>query len=126
MYNDHSNFQYFVNKLVLGERICRWLLLFQEYDIEVILKPRKLNAGLDHFSRLESGVEGGSLDDALLDAQLFSIRIEDDKFGDIVQFISIGTTHVEYTTAQKKQLVVCTIDCQLIAGHLYKWGLMRF
>jgi len=53
-------------------------LLFQEYDFEVIVKPGKLNVGPDHLSRLESGEEGGNLDDSLPDAQLFSIRMVDE------------------------------------------------
>jgi hypothetical protein len=44
MYTDHYALKYFVNKPVLGGRICRWLLLFQEYDFEVVVKPEKLNA----------------------------------------------------------------------------------
>ena len=40
MYIDHSVLKYLVNKPMLGGRICRWLLLFQEYDFEVIVKPR--------------------------------------------------------------------------------------
>jgi hypothetical protein len=39
MFTDHSALKYLVNKLVLGGRICRWLLLFQEFDFEVIVKP---------------------------------------------------------------------------------------
>jgi hypothetical protein len=50
MYTDHSALRYLVNKPVLGGRICRWLLLFQEYDFKVIVKPGKLNAGPDHLS----------------------------------------------------------------------------
>lgn len=38
MYIDHSVLKYLVNSV--GGRICRWLLLFQEYDFEVIMKPR--------------------------------------------------------------------------------------
>jgi len=83
MYTDHSALRYLVNKPVLGGRICRWLLLFQEYDFEVIVKPSRLNAGRDHFYRLESG-EGGNLDDSLPDAQLFSIRMVDEQFLDII------------------------------------------
>jgi hypothetical protein len=45
MYADHFALKYLVNKLVLGGRICRWILLFQEYDFEVIIKPEKMNAG---------------------------------------------------------------------------------
>jgi len=45
MYADHFALKYLVNKLVLGGRICRWILLFQEYDFEVIIKTEKMNAG---------------------------------------------------------------------------------
>ena len=84
MHTDDSALKYLVNKPVLGGRICHWLLLFQEYDFQVIVKPSKLNAGPDHLSRLESGEEGGILDDNFPYAQLFSIRMVDDQFGDII------------------------------------------
>jgi hypothetical protein len=44
MFTDHSSLKYLVNKPVLGGRICQWLLLFQEFNFEVIVKPGKLNA----------------------------------------------------------------------------------
>ena len=69
MFTDHSALKYLVNKPVLGGRICRWLILFQEYDFEIIVKPRRLNLGPDHLSRLESGKEPTSLDGVLPDAQ---------------------------------------------------------
>jgi len=50
IYTNHSTLKYLVNKPVLGGCICRWLLLFQEYDFEVIIKLGHLNAGLDHLS----------------------------------------------------------------------------
>jgi hypothetical protein len=40
---DHSSLKYLVNKPMLGGRICRWILLFQEFDFEVIVKPGKIN-----------------------------------------------------------------------------------
>jgi hypothetical protein len=57
MFTDHSMLKYLVNKTVLGGRICRRLLLFQEYDFEIIVKPGRMNKGLDHLSRLEYGEE---------------------------------------------------------------------
>ena len=73
MFINHSALKYLVNKLVLGGNIYRWLLLFQEYDFEIIVKPGRLNAGPDHLSRLESGEEPINLEDCLPDVQLFSI-----------------------------------------------------
>ena len=68
MFTDHSALKYLVNKPVLGGKIRRWLLLFQEYDFEIIVKPGRLNTGPDHLSRLESGEEPISLEDCLPDA----------------------------------------------------------
>jgi len=79
MFTDHSALKYLVNKPVLGGNIYKWLLLFQEYDFEIIVKLGKLNVGPNHLSRLESGEEPISLEDFLPDAQLFSIQIVDDQ-----------------------------------------------
>jgi hypothetical protein len=68
MFTNHSTLKYLVNKPVLGGRICRWLLLFQEYDFEIVVKPGRMNKGPDHLSRLEHGEEPTSLEDTLLDA----------------------------------------------------------
>ena len=118
MFTDHSALKYLVNKLVLGGRICRWLLLFQEYDFEIIVKPRRLNAGPDHLSRIDSGEEPSNLEDNLPDAQLFSIQITDDYYADITQFLTTGVAPEDFTKQQKKQLVVRAADFTLIEGHL--------
>jgi len=73
MFTDHSSLNYLVNKPMLGGRVRRWLLLFQDYDLEIIVKLGILNAGLDHLSRLDLGEEGGILDDVILDAQLLLV-----------------------------------------------------
>jgi hypothetical protein len=118
MFTDHSTLKYLVNKTMLGGRISRWILLFQEYDFEIIAKPGRMNKGPYHLSRLEHGEEPTSLEDTLLDAQLLAIRNIDDHFADIVQVLSIGMDPSEYTVPQKKQLVVHAADFSLIAGQL--------
>jgi hypothetical protein len=122
MFTDHSSLKYLVNKLVLGGIICRWLLLFQEFDFEIIVKLGKLNAGPDHLSRVTNGKEPMNLEGNLSDAQLFSVHIVDEYFSDIIQYLSIGTAPHEYNTAQKKNLVVRVAYYQLIVGNLYKMG----
>lgn len=68
MYTDHSALKYLVNKPVLGGNICRWLLLFQEYDFKVIIKPGRLNASPNHLSRIENSEEPTNLVEGLPDA----------------------------------------------------------
>jgi hypothetical protein len=67
MYTNHYVLKYLVNKPISGGRICRWLLLFQEYDLEVIVKPGKMNARPDHILCIVKGEDAGNLDDNFLD-----------------------------------------------------------
>jgi hypothetical protein len=122
MFTDQLALKYLVNKPVLGGRICIWLLLFQEYDFEIIVKPGRMNKGPDHLSRLEHGEEPTNLEDTLSDAQMLAIRNIDDHFAEIVQFLSTGMAPSEYTIPKKKQLVVCAANFSLIVGQLYKLG----
>ena len=57
MFTDHSTLKYLVNKPVLWGNICQWLLLFQEFYFNIIVKIGWLNVGLDHLSRIELGEE---------------------------------------------------------------------
>lgn len=102
MYINHSALRYLVNKLVLGGNICRWLLLFQEYDFEVIVKPEKLNSGPDHLSCILIGEDAKNLDDSLSDVHLFTRQMVEDYFVDIVQLFNIEVAPPDFTTAQKK------------------------
>jgi hypothetical protein len=96
MFTNHSSLRYLIDKPGLGGRICRWLLFFQEFDFEVVVKPRRLNAGLDHLSKITNGEEPSNLEDNFPDAQLFSILIVDENFVDIIEFLSIGYAPKEF------------------------------
>jgi len=57
----------------------------------------------------------------LLDVQLFAVRIVDNHFVDIIQFLTTGMAPEGYTS-QQKELVVRVEDFSVIVGHLYKMG----
>ena len=71
MFTDHFSLQYLVNKPMLGGRTCRWFLLFQEFDFEIVVKLGWLNVGPDHLSRVVNGEEPTNIDDGLPDVQFF-------------------------------------------------------
>ena len=96
--------------------------MFQEFDFEIVVKPRWLNAGLDHLSRVVNGEEPTNIDDGFPDAQFFWVYVTDDHYAPIIQFSSTGVSPSDLLTSQKKQLVVKASDFQLIVGHLYKLG----
>ena len=48
-YTNHQALKYLANKPLHHGRIFRWLLLFQEFKFEVVVRPGKLNVGTDHL-----------------------------------------------------------------------------
>ena len=50
-HTDHDSLQYLLNKLDLSGRIARWILLLQEFNYEVVVKPGKANSNVDFLSR---------------------------------------------------------------------------
>lgn len=84
IYTGHSIFKYLVNKHLLGDKICRLLFTFQEYDFEVIVNPEWLNVGPYHLSRIETIKETTSLEEGLWDVKPFVIRVIDNHFANII------------------------------------------
>ena len=122
MFTNHYALQYLVNKPVFGGNIYLWMILFQEFDFEIVVKPGRLNAGLDHLSRIENSEEPTNIDDGFPYAQLFRVEVADDHYAPIIQFLSTGVTPTDMSINQKKQLVIKAFDFQLIVGQLYKIG----
>ena len=50
-HTDHDSLKYLVNKPDLSGRIARWILLLQEFNYKVMVKPGKANANADYLSR---------------------------------------------------------------------------
>jgi hypothetical protein len=90
--------------------------LFQKLSFEVVVKPRKMNIGPDHLSLLESGENGGAIDDHLPDADLFKIEVVPDYLSHISLFFSNGVFPDGYSATKKRHLVVHATNYQFIAG----------
>ena len=87
------------------------------------MKTSRLNVGPYHLLCIETGEDPTNLEEGLPDAQLFAVHVKDNKFADIIHFLTTGMAPEGYTSQQTKELVVCETNFSLIAGHLYKMGL---
>lgn len=86
-YKDHQSLKYFVNKQLHHGRICRGLLLFQEFKFEVVISVGKANVAPDHLSRIETGEEPIGIDDDLTNTHIFKVEETPKELADIVQFL---------------------------------------
>ena len=78
------------------------VLMFQEFNFLIVVKPRRLNASIDHLSRLENGEEPNNLDDNIPNAKLFTVKMVDVYYEEIVHFLSTGSEPKEFSKTQKK------------------------
>ena len=68
MFTNHSILKYLVNKPMLRGKICRWLLLLQEFYFEIVVKSCLLNVGPGHLSRIKTGKEPTNIEEGLPDS----------------------------------------------------------
>ena len=108
VYTDHAALKYLMNKKDSKPRLIRWVLLLQEFDIEIRDKKGAENVVADHLSRLEAEQEDEQepIKELFPDEMLFAIRFMDTPwFADIANFLSVGEIPKEFSSQQKKKLI---------------------
>ena len=120
---DHDALKYMVNKPQLSGQIARWVLLLQEFDFNVDVRPGKKHANADFLSRLSKDINPTSIDDSLPDAHLFNIDIIPAKYADVLYYLKNNTFPLEYTDKQKQRLIYKIRPC---FGLLQIWVMCQF
>jgi hypothetical protein len=91
VFTDHAALKYLLTTKDAKPRLIRWILLLQEFDIEIKDKPGVENSVEDHLSRLH--LEHDSLlpvNDFLRDDTLLRVDHGDPWYADIVNFMASG------------------------------------
>ncbi|KAI3716043.1 hypothetical protein L6452_23087 [Arctium lappa] len=91
VHTDHATLKYLMNKKDVKPRLIRWILLLQEFDLEIKDKKGAENSVADHLSRLHLSPNPLSppIDDSIPDDHLFAISSKPTPwFADIMNFQS--------------------------------------
>ncbi|XP_062086268.1 uncharacterized protein LOC133792383 [Humulus lupulus] len=109
VYTDHSAIKYLMTKKDSKPRLIRWILLLQEFDVEIKDKKGTENLVADHLSRLEVGVNSLNkevqINDAFPDEQLFEVNVGNEVpwFADYVNYLAAKVIPPEITRQQLKK-----------------------
>nr|XP_016493968.1 PREDICTED: uncharacterized protein LOC107813241 [Nicotiana tabacum] len=94
IHTDHAALRYLMTKKDSKARLMRWVLLLQEFDLEIVDRKGSENQVADHLSRLEEEgrpLDGLEINDAFPDEQLLSVSMLDMPwFADIANYLVTG------------------------------------
>ena len=124
MYTNHAALKYLLNKKDSKPRLIRWVLLLQEFDIEIKDKKGSENVVADHLSRLEleqdRDEEEELIQELFPDEMLLAIQsLNAPWFMDIASFVSNGKFPEEFNSQKRKKLIY---DYGIIYGMSHTTG----
>ncbi|KAJ9542313.1 hypothetical protein OSB04_028819 [Centaurea solstitialis] len=108
VYSDHAALRYLMNKKDAKPRLIRWILLLQEFDIEIKDKPGSENSVADHLSRLELGSSPSTppINDSLPGDQLLSVSSSVTPwYADFVNYLACGIVPHDFSSHQRKKFL---------------------
>ena len=108
VHTDHAAIKYLMSKKEAKPRLIRWVLLLQEFDLEIKDKKGCDNVIADHLSRAERSTreeeEEVELKENFPDEQLFKVSCQLPWYADIVNYLACGVVPSEFTSQQKRKL----------------------
>ena len=77
IYSDHAALKYLLTKKEAKPRLIQWMLLLQEFDVEIGDKKGSENVVADHLSRLVHDEDPLPIPEAFPDEQLLTIKVSE-------------------------------------------------
>ena len=105
VYTDHAALKYLMAKKDAKPRLIRWILLLQEFDVQIRDKKGVENVVADHLSRLENEDEEereNSIQEEFPDEYLFSIHMTP-WYADFANFLASNILPPDLSYQQKKK-----------------------
>ncbi|RDX99950.1 Retrovirus-related Pol polyprotein from transposon 17.6, partial [Mucuna pruriens] len=104
IFSDHAALKYLLKKLDTKLRLIWWMLLLQEFDVEIKDKKGGENAMADHLSRLERDVKLIPIRDEFPDEQILRVTHAAPWYVDICNYLVASSYPTRAPKAIKEQL----------------------
>ena len=107
IHTDHATIKYLMEKKEAKPRLIRWVLLLQEFNLEIKDKRGYDNVIADHLSRVEKPTvqeEEREIVENFPDEQLFQLSLQTPWYADIVNFLTCGIMPPKLSYQQRKRL----------------------
>ena len=104
VYSDHAALRYLLTKKDSKPRLIRWILLLQEFDLEIRDKKGSDNVVADHLSRLVHNEDLLPLKDFFPDEQLLAMEDSAPWYADLVNYLVTKRLPIGLSQSQRHKL----------------------
>jgi hypothetical protein len=129
VHTDHSAIKYLMSKADAKPRLIRWILLLQEFDLEIIDRKGTENQVADHLSRLEGKLSSGGsheIKEVFPDEQILAIQHFHGEthpwYADLANYLASGLKPYNLTKQQFKKFLHESKQYLWDDPHLFKMG----
>ncbi|CAN6585951.1 unnamed protein product [Malus baccata var. baccata] len=128
VYSDHSALKYLLSKKEAKPRLIRWVILLQEFDLEILDKKGCENVVADHLSRLVNAstdeADSLPLQESFPDEQLLAVTHQVPWYADIANYLASGEIPTEFSYQQRKKFLSTMPQQSILVIELFDiWGI---
>ncbi|CAM8934263.1 unnamed protein product [Rhodiola kirilowii] len=95
VFSDHAAIRYLMTKKESKPRLIRWILLLQEFDVEIKDKKGIENTVADHLRRIVREEETGDITETFPDEYLFAVQEKAPWYANIVNYL-VGVSFLRH------------------------------
>jgi len=109
VYADHAALKFLLKKADSKPRLIRWMLLVQEFNIEILDRSGAHNLVANHLSRIENGEDNIPIHDDFLDEVLLALTtvkgmFPEPWFADTVNYLVVSTIPSSFSKYERTKL----------------------
>ena len=130
-HTDHDSLKYLVNKPDLSGQIAKWILLLQEFNYKIVVKPGKENLNADYLSKQRGKESVTDISVEFLDefpksplSEVFPLNSEHvSEYQDIIDYL-VESRYPKQINREEKEIFQRKVaPYTLIGGVLFKIGM---
>ena len=125
IHTDHAAIKYLMANKDVKPRLIRWVLLLQEFDLEIKYKKGSDNVIVDNLFRLEKIAEKEKeteIAENFPDEQLFLLSVQTPWYANIVNYLACGVVPPELSYQHRRKLRTDSIFYILDDPLLFRRG----
>jgi hypothetical protein len=123
VHTDHSTIRFLMNKPINNGQVTRWLLLLQEFNINVLDPLGKDNVVADFLCQIKNEDDDIPVDDSFPDEHVFSLSVNTPWFADMENYLATRKLPSHLSPHEKRKIITQSANYSWVGHDCFHIGL---